>query len=47
MATTTGEDDDNGKDDDSEDDGNKTALTARMTGKDGEANRQEQRQCQG
>ncbi len=36
---TTGEDDDDGKDDDSEDDGNETAMTARMTGKDGEDNR--------
>ncbi len=34
-----GKDNDNGKDDDSEDDGNKTATTARMTGKDGEDNR--------
>ncbi len=33
-----GEDDNNGKDDDSEDDGNKMAMTARMTGKDGEDN---------
>ncbi len=35
-----GEDDNNGKDNDSEDNGNKTATTARMTGKDGEDNRQ-------
>ncbi len=40
---TTGEDDDDGKEDDSEDDGNKTAMTARMTGKDSEDNRRGQR----
>jgi hypothetical protein len=44
---TTGEEDDNGKDDDSEDDGDETAMTARMTGKDGENNRQGQGRCQG
>jgi hypothetical protein len=38
-----GEDDNNGKDYDSEDDGNETATTARMTGKDGEDNRQGRR----
>jgi hypothetical protein len=43
MATTMGEEDDNVKDDDSEDDGDKTAMTARMNGKDGEDNRQGQR----
>jgi hypothetical protein len=37
---TTGEDDNNGKDDDREEDGNKMATTARMTGEDGEDNRQ-------
>ncbi len=40
MATTMGKDDDDGKDDDSEDDGNETAMTARITGKDGEDKRQ-------
>jgi hypothetical protein len=39
MATTTGKDDDNGKEDNSEDDGDETAMTARMTGEDGEDNR--------
>ncbi len=43
MATTTGEDDDDGKEDDSEDDGNEMAMTARMTNKDGEDNRQGRR----
>ncbi len=43
TATTTGKDDDDGKEDDSEDDGNKTATTARMTGKDGEDSRRGQR----
>jgi hypothetical protein len=42
TATTTGEDDYDGKDEDSEDNGNKTAMTARMTGKDGEDNRRGQ-----
>jgi hypothetical protein len=39
MATTTGEDDNDGKEDNSEDNGNKTAMTARTTGEDGEDNR--------
>jgi hypothetical protein len=42
-----GEDNNNGKDDDSEDDGDKTSMMARMTGKDGEDNRQGNRQRQG
>ncbi len=41
-----GKDDDNGKDNDSEDDGNKTAMMARMTGEDGEDNRQGRRRHQ-
>jgi hypothetical protein len=40
MAMATGKDDDDGNDNDSEDNGNETATTARMTGKDGEDNRQ-------
>jgi hypothetical protein len=47
MATTTGNDNIDGKDNDSEDDGNKTAMTARMTSKDGEDNRQGRQQHQG
>ncbi len=39
-----GEDDDDGKDDDSEDVGNETAMTARMTGEDGEVNRRGRQQ---
>ncbi len=39
---TTGEDDNDGKEDKSEDNGNKTAMTARMTSEDGEDNRQGQ-----
>jgi hypothetical protein len=42
MATTTGEDNNNGKDDNSEYNGNETAMTARITGKDGEDNSQGQ-----
>jgi hypothetical protein len=34
-----GKDDDNSKDNDSEDNGDETATTARITGKDGEDNR--------
>jgi hypothetical protein len=44
---TTGKDDGNGKDDNSEDNGNKTAMMARMTGKDGEDNRRGRQRCQG
>ena len=44
---TTGKDDDDGKDNDSEDDGNEMATTAKMTGKDGEDNRQGRRRHQG
>jgi hypothetical protein len=40
TATTMGEDDNNGKEDDSEDGGDKMAMTARMTSKDSEDNRQ-------
>jgi hypothetical protein len=40
MATTTGKDDNDGKDNTSEDNGDKTALTARMTSKVSEDNRQ-------
>jgi hypothetical protein len=47
MATTTGEDDNDVKDNNSEDDCDETAMTARMTGKDGEDNRQGQRRRQG
>ncbi len=36
---TTGEDNNDGKDNNSEDNGDETATTARMTGKDGEDNR--------
>ncbi len=39
TATTMGEDNNDGKDDGSEDNGDKTAMTARMNGKDGEDNR--------
>jgi hypothetical protein len=42
-----GKDNDNGKDNDSEDNGDKTAMTARMTGKDGEDNRRGRRRHQG
>ncbi len=38
-----GKDNDDGKKDDSEDDGNETAMTARMTNKDGEDNRRGRR----
>jgi hypothetical protein len=37
---TMGEDDDDGKDNNSEDNCNEMAMTARMTGKDGEDTRQ-------
>ncbi len=43
MATTMGKDNNDGKEDDSEDDGNETAMTARMTGKDSEDNRRGRR----
>ncbi len=39
---TMGEDNNNGKEDKSKDIGNKMAMTARMTGEDGEDNRQGQ-----
>jgi hypothetical protein len=42
-----GKEDDDGKDDNSEDNGNKTALTARMTGEDGKDNRRGRQQRQG
>jgi hypothetical protein len=44
---TTGEDDNHGKDNYSEEDGDKTATTARMIGKDGEVNRRGRRRRQG
>ncbi len=44
---TKGKDNNDGKDNNSEDNGDETATMARMTGEDGDKNRQGQQQRQG